>query len=338
METTEFMLQLAKKLMEERHVAESTASAYLRTLYQLNGKSSFKNLTFLKNTEGILKHLEGYADSTRRAVLGAIVGVLMLFKDKPTFKKVYQFYHDQMTEKNKVAREEESKTPNAKTEKQKDNWLSWEDISRVRSGLVKDVSEFANHKTVTAPQYDKLLQSLVLALYTEIQPRRNQDYLDMYVVKKHTDKLPTDKNYFDFSTGKFIFNKYKTSKKYGIQTSDIPANLLAELHLYLKFHPLWRGVAKRKADPVKLLVQHDGTPLTAVNAITRILNRIFGKKIGSSMLRHIYISDKYKEADTIDQERAKDAEAMGHSVGVQKSVYFKRDEEEPAQNVITHTA
>jgi hypothetical protein len=334
METTEFMMQLAKKLVDERKVAESTANAYVRTLYQLNGKAPYKNLTFLKNTEGVQKHLEGYADSTRRAVLGAVVGVLMLFKDKPTFKKIFTFYHDLMTEKNKVAREEEAKAPNTKTEKQKDNWLSWEDISRTRSVITKDVSEFSGNKTVTNSQYDRLLQSVILALYTEIQPRRNQDYLDMYIVKKWSDKMPTDKNYFDVSTGKFVFNKYKTSKKYGAQTAEVPAPLLAELQLFLKFHPLWKGVAKRKADPVKLLVQHDGTPLVAVNAITRILNRIFGKKIGSSMLRHIYISDKYKEADVIEQERKKDAEAMGHSVGMQKSVYFKKDEDEG--DTITH--
>ena len=336
METTEFMLQLAKKLVDERKVAESTANAYVRTLYQLNGKAPYKNLTFLKNTEGVTKHLEGYADSTRRAVLGAVVGVLLLFKDKPTFKKTFNFYHDLMTEKNKVAREEEAKAPNVKTEKQKDNWLSWEEITKRRGEITEDLSKFVNNKTLTAPQFERLLQSLVLALYTEIQPRRNQDYLDMYIVKKWTDKMPTDKNYFDVATGKFVFNKYKTSKKYGSQTAELPETLLAEVHLFLRHHPLWKGVAKRKTDPVKLLVQHDGTPLVAVNAITRILNRIFGKKIGSSMLRHIYISDKYKEADAIEQERKKDAEAMGHSVGVQKAVYFKRDDDEAPTNTIVH--
>ena len=336
METTEFMLHLAKQLVEERKIAESTANAYVRTLYQLNNKTPYKNLTFLKNTESVTKILEGYAESTRRAVLGAVVGVLLLFKDKPTFKKIFTFYHDLMTAKNKTAREEEAKAPNTKTDKQKENWLSWEDITKHRAEIVEDVSKFANNKTITAPQYDRLLQSLVLALYTEIQPRRNQDYLDMYVVKKYNDKMPTDKNYFDLATSKFVFCRYKTAKKYGVQTAEIPHDLLAELHLFLKFHPLWKGVAKRKADPVKLLVSHDGTPLTAVNAITRILNRIFGKKIGSSMLRHIYISDKYKEADAIDQERKKDADAMGHSVDVQKGVYFKREGEEGSGNTIHH--
>jgi integrase len=83
---------------------------------------------------------------------------------------------------------------------------------------------------------------------------------------------------------------------------------------------------KRKNYPIKLLVGADGTPLTAVNVITRLLNRVFGKKIGSSMLRHIYLSDKYK--DTIDEMKT-DAAAMGHSVGQQRA-YVKKDAVEEA--------
>jgi hypothetical protein len=58
--------------------------------------------------------------------------------------------------------------------------------------------------------------------------------------------------------------------------------------------------------------------LTAVNSITRILNKIFGKKVGSSMLRHIFLSDKYGE---VKGEMADDAKAMGHSVDEQQNTY-----------------
>jgi len=332
--TTEFMLHLVKQLMDERKVAESTANAYVKSLYQLNARKPFKNLTFLKNTEGIDKILSEYAETTQRALLATIVSVMSLYKDKPTFKKVFSHYYDGMMAKNKVLKEADGK--NEKTEKQKTNWSSWEEVVKTKTDINEEVSKFAAGKTVTPTQYDKLLQYLVLSLYTQIQPRRNQDYLDMYIVKKHTDKMATDKNYLDLATGRFIFNKYKTAKKYGAQIVEIPHtdenNLLAEIHLYLKFHPLWKGVAKRKTEPVKLLVAADGSPMTAVNAITRILNRVFGKKIGSSMLRHIYLSDKYKDTN---EEMKKDAEAMGHSTDLQRA-YIKKDEPEPALDVITY--
>ena len=317
MEATEFMLQLAKQLMEERKVAESTANAYIKSLYALNGKKSFKNLSFLKDTEAIDKKIAEYADSTQRALLATIISALGLFKNKPTFKKVFQHYYEDMMKRSGEARAEESK--NEKSEKQKEAWISWKDIESRKEELKTEVAKFK--KTLTTAEYDVLLQYIILSLYTDIQPRRNQDYLDMYLVKKWNEKMPQDKNYLDMTTHKFIFCKYKTFKKHGVQTAEIPAPLMEAINVFLKYHPLWKGVAKRKTEPVKLLVAQDGTPMTAVNAITRVLNRIFGKKVGSSLLRHIYISDKY--GDLIEEQKA-DAEAMGHSVSQQRD-YYKKD-------------
>jgi hypothetical protein len=90
-----------------------------------------------------------------------------------------------------------------------------------------------------------------------------------------------------------------------------------------------RGINKCRCDErlqtktkeFKLLVKADGSPLNTVNSITRILNKIFGKKIGSSMLRHIYLSSKY--GDTI-KEMEKDGVAMAHSSSVQRE-YIKTD-------------
>jgi integrase len=131
----------------------------------------------------------------------------------------------------------------------------------------------------------------------------------MYCVKKLGKDYPTDKNYYDMTTQRFVFNKYKTAKKYKEQVESVPESLQAVLKCYLAHHPL----AKQKE--FKLLVKPDGSPLNTVNSITRILNKVFGKKVGSSMLRHIYLSGKYGK---VVEDMEKDAEAMGHSTGVQK--------------------
>ena len=318
METTEFMLQLAKQLVDTRKVAESTANAYIKSLYALNGKKAFKNLTFLKNTEQMDKVISEYAESTQRALMATIVSVLGLYKEKTGFKKAFQHYYDAMMDKSKDARENESST---KTEKQKENWISWEEIEKRKGELLEAVKVFSSKKSIDSTQYDTLLQYFILALYTDVPPRRNQDYLDMYIVKKWNDSMPKDKNYLDIAGKQLVYEKYKTAKKYSTQKQDIPDSLMEALQLFFKFHPLWKGVAKRKTDPVKLLVGADGTPLIAVNAITRILNKIFSKKVGSSMLRHIFLTDKYK--DTME-EMKKDSEAMGHSTQVQKD-YIRTD-------------
>ena len=71
----------------------------------------------------------------------------------------------------------------------------------------------------------------------------------------------------------------------------------------------------------RLLVNNDGSPLPSVNSITRLLNRAFGKNIGSSMLRHIYLTSKYKD---VNKEMAKDANAMAHSSAEQKNYILQK--------------
>jgi integrase len=323
MESTEYMLNLEKELMTVRKVAETTARGYIKSLYALNKKKPFKNINFLKKTDDIDSVIAEYAESTQRGLLATITSVLSLYKDKSGYKKLYQHYHDKMMQRVEDKREEE-KEGGVKSKKQTENWLSWDTIqsrkNELKGGLVPD-----KKRSVDTDEYDKLLQYVVLALYTEVQPRRNQDYLDMYIVKKWNDKMPTDKNYLDIAGKRFVYNVYKTSKKYGTQIVEIPPALSETLQLFLKHHPLWKE-GKRKSDPVKLLVNADGTPITAVNAITRMLNKVFDKKIGSSMLRHVFLTDKYK--DTLD-EMKKDSDAMGHSTSQQRDYVLADKVDEP---------
>jgi len=325
MRATDFMLQLMSDLVKERGVSESTATQYIQTLYSLNNKTSFKNLAWLKNTEEIDKRLAEFAPSTQRGYVAAIVSVLTPVKDKPAYKRTYKHYYETMMKGSKEARETK---PEGKTKKQEENWADWAEVQKMKSDLREDVSKrVGGRKHITPSDYEALLKCVVLSLYTDTQPRRNQDYMDMYVVKKYSDDLPRDRNYLVLESKmptKFVFNKYKTAKKYGTQVVDIPnteeAPLGDTILTYLKHHPL-NGAKTRE---FKFLVAHDGSALNSVNAITRILNKVFGKRIGSSMLRHIYITGKYGDLKT---EMEKDAEAMGHSVKEQQNVYNVPDKE-----------
>ena len=328
MKVSEFMLNLIKQLTEEKKLAESTASAYIKALYMLNGKAPFKALTFLKKTEEIEKKIGEYADNTQKALLSTITSVLGLFKDKPTYKKVYQHYHDKMMGKAKEMRETGGEK-SEKTEKEEANWLDWDEVQKTAHSLKEEIGKFATAKHISPEQFQRLLDFVVLSLYTNIQPRRNKDYLNMYVhheSKKHpAPTLPSESKNYLVVRGKpsnpvpveFIFNSYKTAKKYGQQRIPIPNTAEAPLGdaitTYLRQHPLVKG-NKSKTTEYKFLVLPDGSPIAAGNAITRILNRVFGKKIGSSMLRHIFLSSKYDV-----KEMEADAEAMGHSITEQRN-------------------
>ena len=311
MESSDFMIALKKKFLEEKKVAETTANAYLKTLWMLNGKKPFKNLNFLKKTDEITDRISKYAESTSRALYATALSALSLYKS--TFAKYYTFYLDKVKTKSTEFRQQEAK--HEKSEKQKENWLEWSEVLKARDELKANIDNLK--KKIDNAEYDKLLQYVILALYTEIPPRRNKDYLDLYIVKKFKEGDDT-KNYLDLTAKKLIFYTYKTSKKYGKQEVDVPDSLMTIVNLYLKYHPIWKTASNRK-DPVKFLVTFDGTPISTVNFITRTLNKIFKKKVSSSMLRHIYLSDRFKD-DT--NERQKVAVEMGHSIG-QQSDYIK---------------
>jgi len=315
---SEFMSNLSKELMEKKGVAESSATSYIRLMFTLNDKAAFKTLSFLRNKDAIMQKIKEYADSTQKTVLAAIVSVLSLYADKPTYKAIHRFYHEEMV---KMINADREVNTSEKTEKQKTNWIDWKNVKELSLGPRTKLAEYANKKQLTASEAEHLLQNLILSLYVCIQPRRNQDYLNMMVVKKWTEVMPTDHNYLDITGERFIFNVYKTAKKYGTQIVPIPndeANPLMNILVsYLKHHKLYKETKGKVGVP--FLVTMDGKPLTAVNSITRILNKIFGKKVGSSMLRHIFLSDKYD----ID-EMQKDAAAMGHSLDEQKK-YMKHD-------------
>lgn len=313
MSSSEFMINLHQQLRDEKKVAESTADAYLRSLTILNGKKPFKSLTFLKNTDKITDFLKDYADNTQKALLATIVSVLSLFKEKTPYKKVYQFYYQRMMGKVDEMRKDESK-PTEKSEKQKENWLSWEEVNKVKEELSNEVQKNVKKRTLTDDEFTHLLHYVILSLYTDTQPRRNQDYLDMMVVKKWKDDMPKEMNYYDLKSNRFIFNKYKTSKTYGQQIVELPDSLKETLKYYIRRHPMTKEI---KTD-YPLLVNSIGEPLDKVNSITRVLNKIFGKKVGSSLLRHIFITDKY--GGTL-VEQMKDAKAMGHSHTEQQRVY-----------------
>jgi len=312
-------MKLHKELHDVRKIADSTASAYIRTLYNLNAERPFNNLAWLKNIESVNLRLSDYAKSTQKTAVVAIVSSLSLFKDKPTYKKIYTHWYNVMMSNSAESRNEDT---SVKTEKQKDNWLDWEVVKSHEQRLQTEVDEMG--KDIVPSQWETVLSMMVLSLYTEFAPRRNQDYQFMNVVKTLKQVTESDVNYIVLDSKVFIFNKYKTSKAHGQQEFPIPDRLMEIIKLYLSKHPLLRDKKPRVLN-VPFLVHSDGTPFTAVNSITRILNRIFGKRIGSTMLRHVYLSSKYdvKEMD-------EDAERMGHTSEVQHT-YMKSDDSQEAR-------
>ena len=79
---------------------------------------------------------------------------------------------------------------------------------------------------------------------------------------------------------------------------------------------------QKGAEGEPFLVRFDGTPIDTSPEMTRLLNKIFGKKIGCSMLRSIYLTEKYGD---VVKEMKEDVGAMGTSTETAQNNYIKSD-------------
>jgi integrase len=98
--------------------------------------------------------------------------------------------------------------------------------------------------------------------------------------------------------------KYKTAATYGEQTVEIPKKLKTIITKWKKLNPY-----------NDMLVNTDGTQMGVVR-LSQVLNKIFEKQVSTSLLRHIYISDKLQNMPTL-QDMKQTADDMGHSVMMQ---------------------
>jgi hypothetical protein len=319
-------------LFDGKVISESSKNLYLKNLVRLNGGQPIKNLNFLKDVEAIQERLNELKPNTRRTYIIAIVSLLKQMIDQPKMKKLYDKYYPSLEAINK-----DLKTSNEKTPKETDNWLSQEEIKSKFEELKTILPELTGKK-ITEAQYNKLLDAVILGLYVLQRPRRNMDYQDMTVtlLKVKTPKtskaaaavpsevIPKDdtavkslSNVLNLPDNRFEFNNYKTKGTYSQQTESLDYELRQMIDVYLKYHPLAKEMKK---EAVPFIVSYDGKPFLNNNDFTRLLYKIFGKKIGVSMLRKIFLTDKYK--DTLD-ELKKDSSAMGTSTATIQDHYIK---------------
>lgn len=319
---TDFKRNLINKLTE-KGLSKNSINLYVRNLELLNDGLPLKNLNFLTKINDIESKIQDYKDNTKRGYLISIVACLKNYKDdKKTYEKAYNHFNTKMLE---IAKKIKDNTTNELTPQQQENWVKQDEVGELFNKIKTGVSKFVNNKVINENQYNMLLNLMVLALYYLEEPRRNQDYQKCRLVYTYTDALPDDVNYI--TPDKLVFQVYKTAKKYGKQEFNLKPELKEVLNMYIKHHPLLKGKLNKK-DNVPFLVYYDGKELDAVNSITRILNRIFGKKIGSSQLRKIFVSDKFGKNSDLQklQEEQKDvAEKMAHTVATQNLYYVKDD-------------
>jgi hypothetical protein len=246
---------------------------------------------FSDDSKKVLEYMDTKNDQTKKTSLSA----LFVLTGKQEYKDVMTTVMNAVNLKYK----EQKKTP-----KQEDNWMTSEEIKAVYDSQ----HENALLMLSTKKKFDdgKFIEYLLVAFLSGVimPPRRSMDYGEMKI-RNYNSK---EDNYY--KAGKFFFNKYKTSSTYGLQTLDVPKELNTLLKKWVKLN----------SNDYMLYSTNDNK--LSSPQINRILNEAFGKAVSTNMLRHIYLTDRYKDVPAIAKMENL-AEQMGHSVSTAME-YVKR--------------
>jgi len=283
----------------------------------MNTDLDFDSIKWLKgksNIKKVMDVLEQLKLPTRKNYMAAILVALSIDKEKNKDDlEVFRNHLDSIaSEYYKGVKSQ------VKSEKLAKNWVKMAELKKILGRYKRDIKEKDLNKKEKWSNKDMELYQMWLTglLYTEYPPLRN-DYAKMRVVSfKEFETKDKDDNYIVIvSRNKkyFSLGAYKTKDKYGVKKIEIDSKLNTIINKWLSHNDTdWFLINK----------QHTGL---SDNSLTKLLNKIFsptGKKIGSTILRHVYLSEKYDPE--LQAEMKKDSDAMMHSVATQQGVYVKK--------------
>ena len=189
------------------------------------------------------------------------------------------------------------------TRSQGENWMTMDEVKGVINKIKKDIDEKELWKKdkLTKTHYNLLQKYVLIYFYINFHLRNN--VADTRVVSpSEYKKADKDKNYLVVDGNKMTFklNTYKNVKRLGAKSIDITPNVTRLLKKWLK---------KNKSGFMFTL--SNGVESLSANGVTKILNSIFkeyagGKKVSTSLLRHIAITDEMEGEDSIAEKKAKE--------------------------------
>lgn len=213
---------------------------------------------------------------------------------------------------------EKSKTkiPN---EKSMSKYTSFEDMEL----KYKELKQSNPHRTLKDSQ-----EFILLSIVISTPPKR----ADYGVMKIYYGKDPNidSENYIVIKEDMpsfLVFNKYKTSKKYKRIDQDLTIQCAEDIKRSLRVYNREYMFINRFLKPYEKLGSFS-------SYVRRVFGNLFGKNVGVSLLRHIFITDRLDMEDMNDVELKHIAKQMMHSNDMQRSYKWnKKDVREAYANI-----
>lgn len=196
------------------------------------------------------------------------------------------------------------------TEREKENWIDFKEIAKIYKDNKKRYWEMLKKDKLNDKEKQDVMKFIIFLFCSGVlfPPRRSQDWVSL----KWKNDGSKDTNYIEKSQF-IVFQNYKTEKTYNSQKIDIGR----EASKWLK---AWH----KHQDSAYVFTTNKNIPLSS-NILGQKLNSFFdGKHISTSMLRKIYLSEKYKDIPKL-AEMEKTAKQMGHSLDEALKSYVKKN-------------
>jgi len=256
---------------------------------KINPGSIYDKDYFITHPRQTIEFLKDIKPSLRKTTLSALT-VYTLADDK-----VSNLYKVQMMADGKISKVETM--DQEKTEKQKDNWITQDEVIQKYNNLEKIIKPIFNDSgTLSTRDLEKIQDYIIASVYTLIPPRRLMDYSEF----KLKDFVENEDNYM--KNGIFYFNKFKTAK-FKKDSFKIPTKLKNIIQKW----------ARITNSPYLLFQSRNKDKQLSPSFLNSTLHRIFGKKISVNNLRHSYLTEYYKDVPALKDIKEIN-EKMGHSL------------------------
>ena len=315
------MVNIEEYLRQNKpEISDSTVSAYTVNLEKLHdrlhGTRSFEDLEWLKDSAAVLESLQKHCVSylTQRNYLNAVVVILLNRDGFQAALHTYQAHRDKFNDQ--YMEIQQTKEPSAK---QAQNWVPLSDIRELIDEYDEHAKLLRNHADINLKDKVAMQDRFMLHFWTTY-PMRNDLHNTRVITKRvfnALDQVDKDnKNYI--IVGKEVvlsIGNYKTRKKYGVKKIPI------EEKPVLKAMKQWLSVSPNSE--YILVNVKDGTPMSSLHItqnLTRIFKKHFNKSVGSTLLRHIVLTEKFGK-QLQDMELM--ADMMAHTVSTAHNIYIK---------------
>jgi len=268
-----------------------TKRTYLERLRYMIQETKTDLYEILTHPEKYIQWIKDHSQSlqTQKSYISAI---LAIFKHTPDMKKKEQKYYYDWYQGFKEIHEliDKRYKLNEPSDKQKDSYVSFEDIIKKRDSLPIGSKE-----------------RLLLSLYTYLPPLRS-DFNEVYLYLEEPKSFEYKNFMMLYDTPTLVLNEYKTVRKKDVFKKELPEELISEIKTSLKEEPrTW------------LFMDRENKPYL-VNSYNRWVNRtlkkLFNKALTISLIRHSYINSLDFNRLTV-MEKENIAKDMAHTVNTQ---------------------